>query len=64
MQATLKSKINMNAFIHKSIFRFKYINRFEYFKHFKHVFYLQFTIKVFQIYFLISANEVIFPDDL
>ena len=29
-----------------------------------HVFYLQFTINVFQIYFLISLNEVIFYDDL
>ena len=50
----------MNAFINKSIFRFKYINRFEYFKHFEHVFHLQFTINIFQIYFLISVNEVIF----
>ena len=29
-------------------------------KHIRQVFYLQFTIKVFQIYFLISVNEVTF----
>ena len=29
-------------------------------KHISHVFYLEFTIKVFQMYFLISVNEVIF----
>ena len=50
-------------FKNKSIYRFKSINRFEYFKlHInkdaRHVFYLQFTINVFQVYFLISVNEV------
>ena len=33
-------------------------------KHLRHVFYLQFTINVFQLFFLISVNEVIFYDDL
>ena len=49
----------MNLLKNKFICRFKYINRFEYFKN-ENVFYLQFTIKVFQIYFLISVNEEIF----
>ena len=29
-------------------------------KHIRHVFYLQFTINIFEIYPLISVNEVIF----
>ena len=31
---------------------------------YKKCFYLQFTINIFQIYFLISVNEVIFFNDL
>ena len=34
-----------------------------YYKH-RHVFYLQSTINVFQIYFLIPVNDAIFCDDL
>ena len=33
-------------------------------KHIRHVFYLQFTMNVFQIYFLNAVNEVIFYSDL
>ena len=33
-------------------------------KHTRHVFYLQFTINVFQTYLLISVTEVIFYDYL
>ena len=33
-------------------------------KHIRHVFYLQFTVNIFQIYFLISVNEIFFYDDL
>ena len=33
-------------------------------KHVRHVFYLQFTMNVFQIYFLNAVNEVIFYYDL
>ena len=33
-------------------------------KHVRHISYLQFTINIFQIYFLVSVNEVIFYDDL
>ena len=64
----LKPKINGNVFINKSTFRFKYIKRFEYFKHYRvNVFLFAIDNKRFsdyQIYFLISVNEVIFYDDL
>ena len=33
-------------------------------KHIRRVFYLQFTMNVFQIYFLNALNEVIFYNDL
>ena len=33
-------------------------------KHIRHVLYLQFTMNVFQIYFLNAVNEVIFYNDL
>ena len=36
------------------------MNLFQINKHAKHVFYLQFKINVFQLYLLISVNEVIF----
>ena len=32
-------------------------------KHVRHVFYLKFTINIFQIYFLILVNEVNFCND-
>ena len=58
--------------VHKSFCRFKYINRFEYFKilksdlffqinkHRRHIFYLQFRMNVFQIYFLIFYDDLSF----
>ena len=33
-------------------------------KHIRHIFYLQFTMNVFQLYFLNAVNEVIFYNDL
>ena len=33
-------------------------------KHVRHISYLQFTINIFQIYFSVSVNEVIFYNDL
>ena len=33
-------------------------------KHIRHDFYLHFTINIFQIFFFISVNEVMFYDDL
>ena len=33
-------------------------------KHIRQAFYLQFTIKIFQMYFLMSVTEVIVHDDL
>ena len=40
------------------------MNFFQINKPIRHVFYLQFTINVLQICFLISVNEAIFDDDL